>query len=553
MALECVMNMILSGQFALIIGVKQMSILAHKSLIQSWGAAQITVMRSLVLVLALVATGMLASCSEYEKVNTEVASAERKADAALRKVEPKGKIRQPLKVDSRPWFGSNAVPIMNGKPLPASVMRDDGIVMTFTDAMTLKQVSRQIQRVSGIRTQVLSESQEDDTKFLPANGRRVAGGRMVWSGRLDRFLDDVADTFGADWSYDGRAIQFSQNVTRTFMLHALAAELETRGLVTGGGAGEGGSVPEVNLTASSTLRIWEEIKGAIQTIMGEDGTAAFSPSTGTITVRGKPQAALQVENYLRQQNSMRLRRVSVGVKVLSVETANNYSVGVDMQGILARAFDNAAVDGTFNSADGLNLGVFKNVDRTGAARLAVDDALLANLAASEDIERVSVVHSGAIVTLSDQPAPLQVGRQISYVERVSATTDSGTSIEPGTVDVGLMMTILPRLIQDDRILMRLSVAITDAQQPFTTFESGGSTVQLPEIETTGFLQNAVLNSGETMVLAGFEKNQNGATDRGVPGGIWSGGVRETNRSRNITVLLISSQILPEEPLTVIAQ
>lgn len=513
--------------------------------------------RILMLCLCLGLGLMLASCTEYEKVNAEVAQTEKKADAALQQVAPKGQLRRPLQVDSRPWFGSNAVPIMNGQPLPSSLLRPDGVVITFTEALTLKQMGRQIQRVTGLRTNVVSTSLEDQTKFLPAGGERVAGGRLVWSGRLDTLLNDVADTFGADWSYDGNAIEFAQTVTRTFMLHALAAQLETRGLVTGGGTGaEGGSVPEVNLTATSTLRIWDEIKESIQTILGEEGTAAFSPSTGTITVRGTPQAASQVERYLRQQNSMRLRRVSVGVKVLSVETSNEYDVGVDVQGILARAFDNSVVDGTFNAADGLNVGVFRNVDRNGVARVDVNDALLSNLSASELIERVSVVHSGAIVTLSDQPAPLQVGRQISYVERVSATSDGGggsTSIEPGTVDVGLMMTILPRIIQDDRILMRLSVAITDAQQPFTTFTSGDSTVQLPEVETTGFLQNAVLNSGETMVLAGFEKNQNAATDTGSPGGIWTGGTQATNRAREITVLLISSQILPEEPLTVIAQ
>lgn len=512
--------------------------------------------RFLILIFLLAFAVLVSGCTEYEKVNEAVAATEQKGDAALREITPRGQLRKPLEVDSRPWFGSNAVPIMNGQPLPAAVSRADGIVMTFTEPLTLRQMAREIQRVSGIRTVVTNAMTEDDTRFLPAGGQRVAGGRLVWTGPLERLLSDVADTFGADWTFDGQSVEFAQSVTRTFMLHALAGELETRGLVTGGGSGEAGSVPQVDLTTTGTLRIWEEIKESVETILSEDGTAAFSPSTGTITVRGKPTAVTQVERYLRQQNSMRLRRVSVGVKVLSVETSNEYSIGVDVQGILSRAIDNSVVDGTFNAADGLNVGVFRNVDRVGEVRASVDDALLSNLSASEEIDRVSVVHSGAIVTLSDQPAPLQVGRQISFVERVSATSDGGggsTSIEPGTVDVGLMMTILPRIIQDDRILMRLSVAITDAQQPFAEFTSGESTVQLPEIETTGFLQNAVINSGETMVLAGFEKNQNGATDRGVPGGLFTGGNRETNRAREITVLMISSEILPEEPLTVIAQ
>jgi type II secretory pathway component GspD/PulD (secretin) len=118
-----------------------------------------------------------------------------------------------------------------------------------------------------------------------------------------------------------------------------------------------------------------------------------------------------------------------------------------------------------------------------------------------------------------------------------------------------MMTVLPRIVEGNRILMRLSVAITDAAQPFATFTSGSGTsaasIQLPEVETTGFLQNAVVTSGETLVLAGFEKNLNSSTNQGTPLLPILGGSKSTNRDREVTVMLITSEILPEEPITVI--
>jgi type II secretory pathway component GspD/PulD (secretin) len=156
---------------------------------------------------------------------------------------------------------------------------------------------------------------------------------------------------------------------------------------------------------------------------------------------------------------------------------------------------------------------------------------------------------------------LQVGRQISYLARTSATTgDAGSgsvSLEPGTVSTGLMMSILPRIVEQNRILMRISVAITDAQQPFATFGSGTNQIQLPEVETTGFLQNAVVTSGETMVLAGFEKELASTSETGTPIdgpiGILLGGAKDTSRSKELTVLILTSEILPEEPMTVIGQ
>jgi len=76
---------------------------------------------------------------------------------------------------------------------------------------------------------------------------------------------------------------------------------------------------------------------------------------------------------------------------------------------------------------------------------------------------------------------------------------------------------------------------------------------LPEVETTGFLQNAVMTSGETLVLAGFEKQQDSASDTGSPGSFLFGGTRSTVRSRELTILLLTTEILPEEPITVIGQ
>jgi hypothetical protein len=60
-----------------------------------------------------------------------------------------------------------------------------------------------------------------------------------------------------------------------------------------------------------------------------------------------------------------------------------------------------------------------------------------------------------------------------------------------------------------------------------------------------------MTSGETLVLAGFEKNLNSSSEDGTPGTWLLGGSNETNRSREMTVLMLTSEILPEEPITVI--
>jgi|GEM_PF-1451181 len=528
----------------------------------------------LVLILVLIAGFGLASCAEKKIVQEKVASSTSEADRALQQISPKSAVAQPLMIDQRPYYGSAAIPIANGSPLPAQFEQPNSIVMTFARPVTMSELMRMVQAVTGMRAaaSTMTVSSEGSggsatATFIPSDGEQVAGGRVVWQGRLSDLLNQAADVFGADWRYDGTTIDFAQAITRTFMLHALASEMSVTGTVKSGSSGDSSSnLPEVEVAQTSSMKVWEEIKEAVGTIMGDGGKAAFSPSTGTITVSGSPDVVRRVESYLSQQNSLRLRRVAVAVKVISITASNELDLSADLNGIIRRAFDQASLRTVGDAASGIAIGVLKRPigsetftpgDGSVGDQIS-SDRLLAELRANKAVDRAAVTHSGAIVTLSDQPAPLQVGRQISYLKRTSSTSgDSGgsVSLEPGSINTGLMMTILPRIVEQNRVLMRVSVAITDAQQPFATFGSGsGDTrteIQLPEIETTGFLQNAVMTSGETLVLAGFEKSLNSSSEDGTPGTWVLGGSQETNRSRELTVLLLTSEILPEDPITVI--
>lgn len=101
-------------------------------------------------------------------------------------------------------------------------------------------------------------------------------------------------------------------------------------------------------------------------------------------------------------------------------------------------------------------------------------------------------------------------------------------------------------------MLRIALGITDLVQ-LRDFTSGGSTVQLPEIDSSGFLQNAVLQSGETLVLAGFERKSASDTQSGAghPGNWLLGGGESFEQGREIRVLLITANVLPEDPVNII--
>jgi len=507
---------------------------------------------------------LLAGCSDVKEAKGNVDAAVSQTNNALAQAMPATHIMQPLEVDNSPYYGATARPIANGDALPSQFEQAGAVVLTFARPVTMEEFARMVQSVTGLRANVsashgagasaASSATDSGTTFMPSDGEQVSGGRVVWQGRLSDLLNQASDVFKADWSFDGDQISFSQELTRTFMLHALAGDISLTGSVASGSSSTG-NLPQVNISSTSGLKIWDDIKAAVDTIMGDGGTAAYSQSTGTITVTATPDVVRRVESYLNQQNAMRLRRIAIGVKVLKITLNKSSAYDTDITGIVKKAFGEAGLQlaqTTVDDVAGLAFTVKK--DRaSGTESTFPSDQLVASIRLTKGVSDVSVVHSGTLMTLSDQPAPLQVGNQVSYLARTSTTSGdtSSVSLEPGTFDTGLMMTVLPRIVESDKILMRVSLSISDLND-MKTFGPTDNQIQLPDIATTGFLQNAVLTSGETLVLAGFEKERNDHTDNGAPGVLKVlQSARDSSVERDAIVLLLTSQILPEEPMTVI--
>jgi type IVB pilus formation R64 PilN family outer membrane protein len=529
----------------------------------------------------LFAVMTLPSCATRNESRDDVNLMAQRADQNLAAINPQKDIVSSLTEDSSPWFGNTAIPATTGETLPANLEKDNALVLTFEKPLNIDQVAGRIEAATGLRVMVdhvtsgsatggggssvpnlpgSSNSSADSTAFLPSDGQEVAGSRTVWQGKLSHLLDEVADHFDAEWKYSNGTLHISQQIVRTFMLHALAGTTDVGGSVKTTDTNNGG-LPQQSVDSTSKLVVWDEIQKAIETIVGGKARASYSPATGTITVAGSPSSVNAVETYLKMQNKLRLRRVAIEAKVLTVQLSKTYDNNFDLNLVLRNNLTGRAFQFSSVAATGTDVGrtVSAGILSAPATDAAIGTSQAVISALSAVATRVSVEYSGSLVTLSDQPAPLQVATKRSYVARVSGSssdTTSSTSLEPGTLDIGLSMNLMPRVIEQDRIMLRIAMGITDLVQlrEFTSGSgNGASTIQLPEVDSTGFLQNAVLRSGETLVLAGFErKNANDTqTGTGTPSNWLLGGGENFGQGREIRVLLITASVLPEEPVNVV--
>ncbi|MDO9550824.1 MAG: hypothetical protein Q7J03_07605, partial [Methanoregula sp.] len=158
----------------------------------------------------------------------------------------------------------------------------------------------------------------------------------------------------------------------------------------------------------------------------------------------------------------------------------------------------------------------------------------------------SQVTSASVTTLNNQVAPVQVGRQTSYLASSTTTVSEGlstTALQPGVVTTGFSMNLVPHLLDSNNLLLQYAMDISSLLG-ITSVTSGGSTIQVPEIETRNFLQRVRLNSGDTLVVTGFEQGNMSSNTQG-PGNAENtllGGGLKGARQKSILVVLIQPVI-----------
>ena len=139
--------------------------------------------------------------------------------------------------------------------------------------------------------------------------------------------------------------------------------------------------------------------------------------------------------------------------------------------------------------------------------------------------------------------PIQVVREIAFAKTVeSVSEENGTNlarITPGQLSTGFEMTLLPRVLNNLEILLHYNIKISDLNE-LKEFTSNNQTIQLPNVSTTEFEQQTILGNGETLVLAGFERERH--TSKHKKGGFLSS--QSLNESQKVaTVILIRPQLL----------
>ena len=520
----------------------------------------------------------VASCSlptDYD------AAMERDVDAAIVAKEESKQPQTPadtdvVRVKDDIWLGDTSdIEYEGDKPLPNYLETADGVTLVSNRPITLYEIGNMISQISSIKVRFASQIEGTVKAAADRNAPAVTKVGSKWSdtsrmlvsykGSLSGLLDEVCSYFGVWWKYENGEIYIYKYTTKTFTLYTLPTKPSMTANVSS--AKGGGSIT----SGLSNIDLWTNIVAAAKSMLGKGSTLMSDPMNGTLTVTATPTEIKKIAKFVNEQNIRLARQVAISVKVLQVLIDENKGFGFDLNAV----FDDRTANG----------GNFSLVGATGPRNFADShssmlsmkilggevsiDAALKTLA---EQTTTTLVTSGTVTTMNNKPAPIQVVTTQNYISEYTKT-NNGTvggessydiSVETDEIETGFTLDVLPRIMDHGRLMLLFSLNLSeliklqdvplsgDVDDENTAESKKDGYIQNPIIEDRGFSQEVAMKSGDTLVLAGFERVQT-MSDKAGLGAINNnilGGHQTVERQRSIIVILITpvvlaSPLLPE--------
>lgn len=388
---------------------------------------------------------------------------------------------------------------------------------------------------------------------------------IQYTGPLAGLLDAVTARLGLSWRYRNHAVTIYHVDTRSYYIASLptktamdtvvtAGTTSSAGLSGGGVSGGTGGSSNSGLSGSSgstqTTTVGldsdssQDLTKAVEVMLTRDvGRAYLSTSTQALIVTDTPDVLERIGRMVDARNEFGTRQVLLNVKVLSVTTNASDEYGID--------WDVIYTDIARSTGVGLTRSLTTASDSTAASINILQgsrfDGSQLVLKALSKTGNVSILTQPSVTTLNMKAVPVQVAKQTSFLASTSTTqtanVGSTSALTPGTVTTGFNMTLLP-YIMGKTVLVQFSINLSTLNN-IRRVTSGDSAIEIPEVDSRIFSQEVKLQSGETLVLSGFEQAITSA-DRSGTGSPWNflfGGGASASKKRDVLVVLITPVVM----------
>lgn len=504
--------------------------------------------------------GITAACSVDPELDREMSERTQNALELKQKASVPG---DPIpddvvRVKNDIWLGDTSTIEFEGEPIPSYLETKDGITLISNRPITLYEIGSMINKITSISVRYAPELEENAVSNADNNqpsledlgAQWTDSTRMIvnYKGPMTGLLDEVANRFGIWWKYEKNEIYFYKYITKTFTIYSLPTNPSLS--VSVGGDSNSSSISQSS--SVDGLDMWGNIESTIGSMVTSDANVTTDRGNGTITITATPTDIRRVAKYVNEQNARLSKQVAISVKVLQVNLTNKDQYGLQLEAVFKGSSTLKSISATSGAVTESPLSTLSMAISSGKWDVS------STITALSREGQTNLVTSGTVTTMNNKPAPIQVVRTQNYIKEMNKTSSSDSDyydmdLSVEEIETGFTMSVLPRILDHGRIMMFFNLALSDLidlERVDYGNKDDNTYIQNPIIENRGFTQEIAMKSGETLILAGYERVEDSTDKSGVgsPKNNLLGGTSAADRNRSILVIMLTPVVV-ESPLT----
>lgn len=392
---------------------------------------------------------------------------------------------------------------------------------------------------------------------------------LNYSGSLQGALNMISTLTNYTFSAHDRSIYWSAFQTKTFDISFMPGTStylvgqEKNSNMNNNDSG-GSPVNQLNDQQYSNLHaavsVWHDLENTLNQLKSKEGRVVISESTTTVTVNDHPENIKSIQHYIQELNRRLSQQVAIKVRVLEIALNKDFNYGINWNLLIHTLGTSMRIKG--NAANATNLvndNIISNNSNSALTRIGFGtngaDVLINALSQQG---KVRVVTEPQVTTMNNQIAAIRITQSVGYIESVSQTSNqyfSTNSITPGSITDGFTLYVLPK-IQNNDVYLQLSSTIANLEKlekvsntPDNSSAHNSNTqyqaIQVPTLAQKSFNQRSLVQSGATLIIAGYKRLQDATSDARFFGIAPLGG--QGASIKNIeTLVLITPTILHHE-------
>ncbi len=335
---------------------------------------------------------------------------------------------------------------------------------------------------------------------------------------IEETLDALLTPLGLQYKKENNFLRISklQKETRIFALNYISTKRTgtssmTSTIVIGaaGGAGGGG------ISSSDSADLWGEVEAGLKSLISAEGKFIINKMAGAIMVTDFLPNLKNVAKYLEEVEGSVQRQVMIQAKIVEVTLNDEFKMGLNWSAItrLSSLKLSGTLSGGMMIAQKLSPGV-------GVFQIGISDhefSVLLDAMAQQG--KVNILSTPKISVLNNQKSAIKVTTSEVYYEIKTdidpLTRKETTSATSKTVDIGIVLEVVPQISTEGQIIMDIHPIITEKVGD-SILETSTVKLSTPILAVREANSVVKVRDGQTMVMAGLIQEKKSEKETKVP-------------------------------------